>query len=139
EHVGSSISRIEEISNSNLDVETKMDELLKDSIKFWADHKDFFNIYFEQITTEMKIHPFKCHEEMKQRVNKSIENIIIEGQNKNIFDKTLDPKILTLSIRGMMIMPMLQMQLMDPSMKLNIEKIHHTIKQTIFKGIRNEA
>ena len=87
----------------------------------------------------MKIHPFKSHIEMKKRINDALEGIIIQGQKEDIFNKNIDAKILTLSIRGMMIMPMMQMQFIDPTITLNTDLIYSTISQTIFKGIKNEG
>lgn len=138
-YVGASISQIEDIANSDLKAEEKLDRFLKDGIDFWSDHKDFFNIYFEQVTCETKVHPFKCHIEMKKRINNALENIIKQGQEDGTFNKNIDKKILTLSIRGMMIMPMMQMQFIDPSIIFNKDIIYKTISQTIFKGIKNEG
>ncbi|MEW5821112.1 MAG: TetR/AcrR family transcriptional regulator [Cyanobacteriota bacterium] len=119
---------------SNNNAKDKIITFIEINFDYAYKHLTFFQFYIEYVHTRNIFHP-KSHMDIKKQLIHYTEKIIIQGQKENIFRKDLNPTIAALSLRGMIVLPIIASMFLGPDKSFTKEELVYNISENFLKGL----
>lgn len=129
-----------DILNSNKAADKKLEDIIRNHVEFMCENKGFFKIYIEQAHTSGCLNPLKNKEQlnMKLRFFELVEILIKEGQEENVFSKSINLNILSRSLLGMIGFSVVNLLVIEENKNITSDEIADNICRIFIKGLKNE-
>jgi TetR/AcrR family transcriptional regulator, cholesterol catabolism regulator len=114
------------------DPKEKLDSWLKEHIKLMREYQPHIKIFFTELDNLKNLDDYTRIVAKRDEIFNNLYNILVEGQQAQIFRNDIHPKILTFLIMGMLNW---FYQWYKPDGPRNIEKITEDVRKLVFDGV----
>lgn len=135
-HITIIFTELENIVKSDTLSLHKIEAIIRTKINFFIEYRDLFVIHLESMHQNESINHIQKHREYGNRFLKLIIAVIEQGINENQFTDKIDPKISAMCLRGMIIMPLMTVMVINPEENIDVEELISSISYMFIKGIK---
>lgn len=133
----------ENIHTSKSNAKEKIENIIMSHVSFLNANKYLFQVFIEHIHSGKSFNPFvKCctykekYFDMRKKYFDMIEEIIIQGQNENLFSHNIHPVITARALLGMVIFTVMNILIIEENKEVNLEELSNNISHIFIKGIQ---